>query len=781
MAVVLGLHVLVAVACAGLVRRWGARVLALGAVAPAIGFGWLLSAAPDVLAGRERRISVAWAPTLRLELPLRLDALALLLGLIITGVGTVVLLYGVRYFAGRRRGLGQTAVVLVLFAGVMLALVLADHLLALYVAWELTTVCSFLLIADGGRHRAARRAALRALLVTSGAGFVMLLGLVLLGQVAGDYRISGLLAAPPRGPAVTVAVMLILVGAVAKSAQVPFHPWLPEAMVAPTPVSGYLHAAAMVKAGVYLVARLAPGFADVPGWRPVVLAVGLTTMLLGGIRALTQTDLKRLLAFGTLAQLGFILVLVGAGTRTAALAGTTILLAHALFKATLFLVVGIVDHEAGTRDLRELSGVGRRAPGLALVALLACLSMVGLPPTVGYLGKEAAFEAFVAHGPGQGWVLAGLAVGSALTAAYTVRFLWGAFADRAGVPSRLRHVPVPWLLTTAVCAVAGLVLGCVPAVAGAPGADYAAAYPAAAGGYRLALWHGVGLPLGISLLTLVAGVLLHLGRRPLVPVATWIRQHVVAALAVQDRLASGVMTGARILTVRTQVGSLPRYLLVTMSVLVLGPGFVLLAGAGVPLPARAWDEPAQAVLGLGLVAGVLALVMARRRLVVPLLLSAVGYLVAGLFVLHGAPDLALAQLLVETLTLVLFVLVVRRMPPRTRHAQPPSRFLRAGIAVLVGAFVTGATLVATARHVPSRSTEGYFREASPAGGPNVVNVILTEFRALDTLGEVTVLAVASTGIAGLVMVSRRGTGPRRLRVAPGRHRRAAGNSGKGPG
>ncbi|WP_068689299.1 proton-conducting transporter transmembrane domain-containing protein [Thermobifida halotolerans] len=515
MTVLLALHVLAAAACAALARRWGPKTLALGALAPASAFVWLLAAAPGVLDGAERHESWTWAPALGLEVPLRLDGLALLLGLIVTGVGAVVLGYAVYYFAHREHGLGRVSSVLVLFAGAMLALVLADHLLALYVAWELTTVCSFLLIGDAGRSRPERTAALRALLVTTGAGFALLLGLLLLGDAAGTYRISELLARPPHGAQATAAAVLVLVGAFAKSAQIPFHPWLPDAMVAPTPISAYLHAAAMVKAGVYLVARLSPALAEIPPWQPLVWAVGVATMLLGGWRALAQTDLKRLLAFGTIAQLGFLVVLLGAGTRTAALAGATMLCAHALFKSTLFLVVGIIDHEAGSRDLRELGGVGRDSPALAAVAALACLSMAGLPPTVGYLGKEAAFEAFVEPGPGHGWVLAGLVTGSALTVAYTLRFLWGAFADRADAPHRMRHAPVSSLAPTALLAVSGLALGVVPAATEALALGHAASHPAGGEPYHLALWHGVGPPLLLSLLTLVAGTVLHLARGPL--------------------------------------------------------------------------------------------------------------------------------------------------------------------------------------------------------------------------------------------------------------------------
>ncbi|GAB3344726.1 hydrogen gas-evolving membrane-bound hydrogenase subunit E [Modestobacter lapidis] len=760
-------HLVLAAVAAALSTRLGSRALAVGALAPAISFAWLAAAAPDVLAGQPRRAAWTWADTLGLEVPLLLDGLSLLLGLVVTGVGALVLLYGVHYFAGREHGMARTSAVLVLFAGAMLGLVLADNVLALYVAWELTTVCSFLLIGDEGRDGAHRSAALRALLVTTGAGFALLLGLLLLGDAAGTYRLSAIVAAPPEGAQAATAVVLVLVGALAKSAQVPFHPWLPAAMVAPTPVSAYLHAAAMVKAGLYLVARLAPAFAEVLPWRPIVLAVGVATMVLGGWRALAQTDLKRLLAYGTIAQLGFLLVLLGAGTRTAALAGATMLLAHAAFKATLFLVVGIIDHEAGTRDLRELNGVARRAPGLAAVAVLACLSMAGLPPTLGYLGKEAAFEAFLEPGTGHRWVLAGIVAGSVLTVAYTLRFLWGAFADRPGVEQRLEHRPPPgFLAPAAVLGGAGLLGGLLPPVVDALAGGHADAYPLEHS-YHLALWHGFSPPLFLSLFTLAAGAALHLGRdrvaaaRSALPAGP-------SAEGSEDRLARGVLAAAGALTRRTQIGSLPGYLVVVLLVVCVGPGGVLLVQVGLPARFRAWDTPGQAIVGAVVVAAVVGVVLIHRRITAVLVLSAVGYLVGLLFLVHGDPDLALTQVLVETLTLLVFVLVIRRMPPEVRRPPEVLRGARAGVALLVGALATLATLTISARHVPSRSIEGYFSKAPEAGGPNVTNVIITEFRALDTVGEVTVLAIASTGVASLVLVTSR------LRGTPrGGHRQPA--------
>lgn len=759
LALLLGAHGLAALLCAALASRFGSRVFLLAALAPAAACGWLLAHSAEVLAGREIRQDLPWAQALDLSVPLRLDGLALLLGLLVTGVGAAVLLYSYRYFADREGGLGLVAGVLVLFAGAMLALVLADHLLALYVAWELTTLCSFLLIGEDGHKPEARRAAVRALLVTTGTGFVMLLGLLLLGAQAGTYRVSALVEQPPHGGLTTAALVLVLTGALGKSAQVPFHPWLPAAMVAATPVSAYLHAAAMVKAGTYLVARLSPAFAEVP-WTPIVVSAGLATMLLGGGRALVQTDLKRLLAFGTVAQLGFLMVLLGAGTRTAALAGATMLVAHALFKSTLFLVVGVIDREAGTTDLRELTGVRHRAPGLALVAVLACLSMAGLPPTVGYLGKEAALEAFVEPAPGGTLVLAGLVVGFVLTVAYTLYFLWGAFADRPGVTERLERVPATSLAPTAALALGGLVLALAPGVVDHLAVGHAAAYESHGAPYHLKLWHGLTPALLLSLLTLAGGTALFLARGHVSAVRTYSRW-VPDALATQDRSAEAVLRGARLLTARTQVGSLPTYLVVILSAVAVVPGAAMLAGVGVPTDVRLWDRPGQAVLAGALAAAVGGVIAARRRLVAVLLVSGAGYFVAGLFVVHGAPDLALAQVLVETLTLLMFVLVVRRMPADAAPPPVPLRALRSVVALLVGGFATLATLAASARHRPSAAEAGYFREAPHAGGPNVVNVVITEFRALDTLGEVTVLAVAATGVASLVLVSSRmGRAPR---------------------
>ncbi|MQA87100.1 MAG: Na+/H+ antiporter subunit A [Streptosporangiales bacterium] len=738
-------------------RRLGRATFVLAAAAPAAALVWAGFRLAEVVSGGSVTASLAWAPQLGLWFALRFDALASAMVALVAGVGVVVLVYCSRYFERDEPGLGRMAGLLVAFAGAMLGLVLADHLLALYVFWELTTVCSFLLIGHR-RDEESRHAAVHALLVTTGLGLFMLVGLVLLGQAADTYRISALLAEPPEGGPVSVAVVLILLGAFAKSAQVPFHGWLPAAMVAPTPVSAYLHAAAMVQAGVYLVARLAPAFADVAAWRPLVLSVGLVTMLQGGWRALREDDLKRLLALGTVSQLGLLMVLFGAGSRTAALAGVAVLLAHGLFKAALFLTAGVADRQTGTTRLDGSTGLWRRMPGLFGAAVLAAASMAGLPPLLGYVGKEAAYEAFLHEGV-PALVLAGIVAGSILTVGYSVRYLWGAFG---GKPHTLTAAPVPLprvlglVAPAATLALASLGLGLLPGEVHVLAAAYADVF---AGGeeYHLALWSGWTPAFLLSAVTIAAGLALH-------PLRQWIEGAVVRvpdAGAVYRATLRGLDLAAVTVTRRIQVGSLPVYLTVILTTLVATPGVALVSHGALPSTLRLWDTPVQLMLGLLILTASAGVAVARRRFTAVLLLGAAGYGVAALFVVHGAPDLALAQFLVETLLLVVFLFVLRRLPPRfleARQRPPVSHAGAAALAGLLGVFVGGFFLLAaTARRWPSVSA-GYLDRAREAGGTNIVNLILVDFRALDTLGEVSVLAVAATGVASLVLVAWRGVG-----------------------
>ncbi|MBC7374149.1 MAG: DUF4040 domain-containing protein, partial [Frankiales bacterium] len=622
-------------------------------------------------------------PGLGLTLDLRLDALSLLMVTLVSGVGALMFVYCAGYFDGDQRGVGRFAGVLTAFAGAMLGLVLADDLLLLYVFWELTSVTSWLLIGFDDTHEDSRRAAQQALLVTTLGGLVMLVGFVMLVQEAGTASLAAILADPPSGGLVPVALVLILVGAFTKSAQVPFHPWLPAAMAAPTPVSAYLHAAAMVKAGIYLVARLAPAFAAVAVWRPLVIGVGLATMIVGGWRALRQYDLKRVLAFGTVSQLGFLMVAVGAGSREAALAGAALLLAHGLFKSTLFLTVGAIDHATGTRDLRVLSGVGRRSPLLATVAILAALSMAGAPPLLGFISKEAAYEAFL-HDP---VVFAGLFVGSVLTAAYSARFVWGAFARKPGCPDTDVHALSPYLLgPVVVLGSAGLILGLLPGLADPLVQAYVRSYDVVGPvpePEHLALWHGLNPALAWSVLTLALGAALFAAREPVragqrrasrVLGRVDADQAYDAVLAVVDRVA-------RRATVVVQTGSLPVYLGTVLLTLVLLGGTALVTSTRVSADVASYDRPLQAVVGVVIAIAAISTARARRRFTAVLHLGAVGYGVAVLFVLQGGPDLALTQFLVETLALVIFVFVLRRLPASfVRRPLQLSQGLRLGVA-----------------------------------------------------------------------------------------------------
>ncbi|MEX2291431.1 MAG: Na+/H+ antiporter subunit A [Mycobacteriales bacterium] len=779
MLVLLALHLVLALVAPAAGARIGRRVFLLVALAPAATTVWAATQAAAVLDGRPVSFAAAWVPGLDLTLDLRLDALALLMVTLVSGVGTLVFLYCASYFPSEQRGLGRFAGVLTGFAGAMLGLVLADDLILLYVFWELTSVTSYLLIGFDDEQEESRRAAQQALVVTTLGGLVMLLGLILLGQAAGTSSLSAILAEPPTGGTVPVALLLILVGAFTKSAQIPFHPWLPAAMAAPTPVSAYLHAAAMVKAGVYLVARLAPAFALVGPWRPVVLTVGLLTMIVGGWRALRQTDLKRLLAFGTVSQLGFLFVLLGAGTREAALAGAVLLLAHGLFKSTLFLTVGIIDHETGTRDLRLLSGVGARLPVLAVVATLAALSMAGVPPLLGFISKEAAYEAFLHGGLGDRLVFAGLFVGSVLTAAYSARFVWGAFAGKPGCAPTPTHTPRPgFLAPVVVLGVAGLAVGLLPVLADPLVQGYAASYDVPVGPEgkveHLALWHGLTPALGFSVLTLLLGAALFAGRERVREVQR--RLSPVLGAVDADRSYDATLVGldrvALRSTVAVQTGSLPVYLGMVLLTLVLLPGTGLLVGTRVTGDLHAYDRPLQAVVALVVAVAAVVTARASRRFTAVLYLGAVGYGIAVLFVLQGGPDLALTQFLVETLALVIFVFVLRRLP--ATFSPSPFRIsqgIRLAVALSVGAFVTIATLVSSqARTAPPASQDYLDRALSEGGGSNVVNVVLVDFRGFDTLGEITVLAVAAMGIASLVQAGRgrrakQGTGESALTAA----------------
>ena len=772
MLTILVAHAVAALGAPALVRLLGRRAFWVLALVPALGAVWVLGRA-DAAASQTVPVEIVrWIPGLHLDLAFRLDPLAWFMALVVAAIGAVVLVYCSSYFAASAAGLGRFGGVLVAFAGAMLGLVTADDMLLMFVFWELTTVFSYLLIGHYADRKPSRRAAMQAIVITTAGGLAMLVGVLVLGSAAGTYRLSEILADPPSEH-LTLAAVLLLVGAVTKSALVPLHFWLPAAMAAPTPVSAYLHAAAMVKAGVYLVARTAPVLAQQPAWRAIVLALGLGSLLLGGYRALRQNDLKLVLAFGTVSQLGLLVVLVGLGTQAAALAGLAMIGAHALFKASLFLVVGVVDSATGTRDLRRLSGVGRALPVTATTAALATASMIGLPPFAGYVAKEAALEAVLhAELPGAlgGVVLAAVALGSALTVGYGLRFFWGAFwskdvvepdpeapEDEEPRPAPVSRPSLMLVWPASALALCGLAIALVPGLGVRLLEPYARTLPGEPG--HLLLWGGLGPALAITLAVLLGGLLLFLGRRTVAAVQA--RLHVpLEADVVYRRAMRRLDDLAADVTALVQRGSLPMYVGIVLLAVVVVPGSALVTRTSLPEEVRLWDRPAQVAAAVVVVTAAILAVRSRRRLKAVVLLGVCGFGVAMFFLMHGAPDLALTQILVETVTLVVFVLVLRRLPPYfSDRPLAASRWVRLAIGVAAGAVAAGFALVVPGARVHEPIAVDFPAEAyEHGGGRNIVNVTLVDIRAWDTMGEISVLLVAATGVASLVFLSRR-SGP----------------------
>ncbi|WP_440709439.1 Na+/H+ antiporter subunit A [Herbiconiux sp. YIM B11900] len=789
-----------------LTRVLSTRVFYVIAALPAAAFAYTLTQTSAVLAGETVTEYVPWIPQLGIAFSFRVDTLSWLLALVVTGVGALVLIYCARYFSPSEPQLGRFAALLLAFAGTMYGLVTVDDIYIMFMFWEITSVLSYLLIGHYTERKESRGAALQALLVTTFGGLAMLVGIILLTADAGTTSIAQLVSDPPPGSGlVTTAVMLILVGALSKSALVPFHFWLPAAMAAPTPVSAYLHAAAMVKAGIYLIARLAPGFADTPGWTPVLVTLGVWTMLVGAWRSLRQNDLKLLLAYGTVSQLGFLTVVVGFGTRDAALAGAALLLAHALFKATLFLVVGIVDHDEGTRDLREISGLGRRRPVLAAVALVAVASMAGIPPLLGFVSKEAVLSAFLSAGTGAdgaelqlwGWVaLIGVALGSLLTVAYSARFFWGAFLTKKGearaadaarraaaeadghahAPSRGILV-APIVLTLATIAGGLLASQLSPAletyadtvphdfafVAGTSGAE------GGHGTYHLALWHGLEPALGISALVIAGGLALFALRKPFARLQKKVPPLVDSARSYWSIVHAVDHAAARV-TLFAQKGGLPQYLGTILIVFVICLGLATAFNRSWPSEIVLFDYPVQPFVAAAMAVAAIMAARATHRLAAVLLVGVTGFGMVVLFAFHGAPDLALTQALVETVTIVVFVLVLRRLPPKiAQHNRPVRRGRRILIGTAVGVTMGLVGFIALgARQAGSLGDELARLSVEEGHGQNIVNVMLVDIRAWDTMNELSVLIVVATGVASLIFITGRNFTIPRLRESRGR-------------
>jgi multicomponent Na+:H+ antiporter subunit A len=713
----------------------------------------LASAAPTVLDGGAVTAEWTWLPSLGVTFALRLDGLAAVFCLLVLSVGALIMAYCPRYL-DEHAPHGPVYSLLTLFAAAMIGLVLAADVVLLFVFWELTTVCSYFLISTAGAK--AGKPATRALLVTAAGGLGLLLAVVLLTIAAGTTDLTSILADPDvvlSSPLSGAIGALIIFAAFTKSAQLPFGFWLPGAMVAMTPVSAYLHAATMVKAGIYLLMRFTPVFGEQPAWQVTLVGVGLTTAVVGALLALREHDLKAILAQSTVSQLGLLVAAIGVGTTTALAAAVLHTIAHALFKATLFMLVGIIDKEAGSRDIRELSGLRRVMPVTATLTGLAGLSMAGVPPLIGFVSKESLFEGFVGadFAPWAGPVAGTLAVvASALTFAYGMRIFHGAFGGPLRQPQLYEPSPA-FLVPVAVSAIAGLVLGpwvtLLNPVAGRAVADVAPV----AGPTDFELWHGLSPELAMSALTIAAGLTLFLAREPVDRALQ--RLPVPDGGTVFDRGQDAVLRFGAVVGRPDRTGSPAAVMVrpVVALLLVAVVGAVTVRGLPAPVPAvSALDWPVLALLGVTVVGAVAT----RSTLAAVAMLGMAGLVVALWFLLAGAPDVALTLLLVEVLTTVVAVYVLRGLPrrlPRTRR----SRTAPAAVLAVVAGGVAGlATVAFTGRRELSPVGDYFLRNAeAETGGTNVVNTILVDFRGMDTFGEAIVVGAAALGL--LMILGRR--------------------------
>ena len=753
---------------APLLVRWTGRaagwVLALG---PAALFAWFVAFAGPVRAGGVVREATAWVPTLGVKASFVLDGLSLLFALLVTGLGAIIVVYAGRYLEGHRDA-GRFFLTLLAFMTAMLGVVLADNLILLFVFWEATSLCSYLLVGFKHEKEDARASALQALLVTGSGGLALLLGLILLGLAGGSFELSVLVerGAEVRAHALYLpAFLLIALGAFTKSAQVPFHFWLPNAMAAPTPVSAYLHSATMVKAGVYLLARMDPVLGGTGPWVWTLTAVGAATMLVGAVGALRHTDLKKVLAYSTITALGTLVVLLGLSDGPSIKAAIVFLLVHALYKSALFLVAGAVEHGTGTRDLTRLGGLRRVMPFTALAAVLAGLSMAGLPPLFGFVGKELAYKAKLGV-ENLGWLLPAIAVAAnALTVAAAGLLVARPFFGRRGrgVERTAHEVPAALWGGPVLIGTAGLLLGVVPGLLYGlvtTAVDAVAGEPVE---ITLALWYGVNTALYLSVLTVLLGGLAY---------RFWpsIQKGLQAAA---ERLPfgpaqayghglDGLFRGAAWQTRFFEDRSLCTSLAATLGVLVALVGGTMLLKTAVLPAGLLLDVQAHEALLVGLVAGA-ALVAARAP---SLLLSLTSLGVAGLglallFVVVGAPDLAMTQFLVEILTVVIILAVLQAVPGRCAAGARRPRWRGAAVALGMGTTVTLLLLALLRLPLDPTVSQYYLTESVPGGfGRNVVNVILVDFRALDTLGEIAVLAVAALGAFALLRGTPFGSGRR---------------------
>ncbi|MCG6202096.1 monovalent cation/H+ antiporter subunit A [Psychromonas antarctica] len=731
------------------------------AILPALGLCFILLDLPAVFAGQSFSQSIEWIPQLGLALSFRLDGLSALFSLLILGIGLLVILYA-RYYLSEKDHMGIFYCYLIMFMTAMLGIVMSNNMLQLWFYWELTSISSFLLIGFWSHNSDARKGARMALTITGAGGLALLAGIILLGQVVGSYELEVVLNSGElvkQHPYYLAILSLFLIGAFTKSAQFPFHFWLPHAMAAPTPVSAYLHSATMVKAGIFLLARFYPVLAGTEVWFVVVSLTGLFTMLLGAYIALFKHDLKGLLAYSTISHLGLIVLLLGLNTNLAAIAAVFHIMNHAIFKASLFMAAGIIDHESGSRDMRQLNGLWKYMPITATLAMVASASMAGVPLLNGFLSKEMFFAETLDQSilGAMSWLIPVLStIAAAFAVAYSLRFIHDVFFN--GEPKRLtktpheppRYMRVPVEVLVAICLLVGLfpnyTIG--PLLQSASLAVLNTPLPE----YNLALWHGFNIPLMMSGMAIVGGLAIYLNRKHLFKFSGTFPD--IDAKTEFEGFIQMCVEWAQIITQKLETESLQRYAfcLCFFALLLIAPPLFDLESTQGNLASPPING-AVIVAAILLIAGSMATVIwSHYRLIALLMLSLVGLVVSITFAYFSAPDLALTQLSVEIVTVVLLLLALYFFPQHTLTSKSrPSHFVRdLAVASLIGCIIGSICFALMTSPLDSISEFFIANAKTGGGGTNVVNVILVDFRGFDTFGEITVLGIAALGIYKLI-------------------------------
>jgi multicomponent Na+:H+ antiporter subunit A len=711
----------------------------------------------QIASGSLIREEIEWFPALGINLTFLLDGLSLTFVLIITLIGTAVFLYAGSYMKDYEQT-GRFYLYIGVFMTSMIGLVLSDNMITLFVFWELTSISSYLLIGFNHHKESSRKAALQALLITGGGGLALMAGFILLAQISGSFEISALydihdkITASKLYPAI---VILILLGAFTKSAQFPFHFWLPNAMEAPTPVSAYLHSATMVKAGIYLIARLNHAIGGTVLWQDIILVAGTITMLVSALLAFKQNDLKKLLAYSTLSVLGTLTMLLGIGSNLAVKAFFIFLVAHSLYKGTLFLVAGTLDHGTGTRNVSILGGLNKYLPVTMLAALLASFSMMGIVPLVGFIGKETVYSSIMQVEDFRFLLLAVAVISNALIVMVTILVgIKPFFGNLLPTPKSPREAPIKMLIGPVVLSVFGLLSGIFPNVFIQKLLDQSTiSILAEELGIKVKLWHGFNFVLLLSFVTLLSGIGIYYYRKQLV----WMTEKLSFPKYLKpsfwyDKILKGTLSFAKLQTKILQNGFLRNYIIFIIITTLGLAGYTLFQISRIDLLEVNADLTIyELIIGIIIITSTFLVITSVSRLKAVVAIGVVGFCMGIIFILYSAPDLALTTFAIETLTVILFVLVLYRLPKYLQFSKRSSKIRDAIIAASVGIFMTMTVLLVTAGEMQSELKKYFADNSLPEGkGRNIVNVILVDFRAIDTLGEITVLAVAAVGVYALL-------------------------------